>query len=507
MNSTLSFSIIYYYNNVANGIDVYAIGCELSEYDAEKICEMVNGQKDNTIIVSSCAVTESAKWASEELVKKLRFLYPSKQIYITGCGVTYDESVFKHYGVCVPNLTKFECKPYCVNDRPNINFKHNILTPNLGMIKIQDGCAHQCSYCIIPKLRNKPTSTPYSQIAAEVQRILDEGKTQLQLVGTEVCTYYSDGLRLADLLEHIINDFPAITNISFNALDPASPNIEQVIDVMCSTNKIDPCLCLSLQSGCDRVLTMMTRQHRVNRIRKLVEYGQGKVSFFWHLIVGFPGETDEMFEETVELVRELKPIGLAINPYSDRAGTLASMMPNHVAEDVIRARCKKLEEVLNQVKTKYEILPPLQYDPAQSSVCVDLYTNAGLKVANDMLTHRQRTIVYQYDQSKDQRQLELNIKFLEFKYHPLFMMQIVLTPVNLDSLLSGQMSTQIARTVYNSGIELIPADSMDPAKIKELLISIYNNTGTIASIYNQWMSGVYNLDMVVTDLLETLYNA
>ena len=322
-----------YYHNQTKSIDINAVGCELSEWEADEIAKVVI---PNSIVLNTCAVTENIEHASILVAKLLRKIYPDRNFFITGCGVNYNEENFKDLNaILLPNEKKNNCK--------DIVYKNQIRRNNeeVGYIKVQEGCKNHCAYCVVNKLRSNLISTPYEEIKQQIKDHLANDMKALEIIGTEICLYNSDGLTIDTLCEKILNDFPAIEKLTLNALNPSSRKIENIIDLMAKDPRMEKILYLSVQSGSDTILNRMHRAYTAERIREICNYNK-QVKTVWDLVCGFPGETEEQFNETVRLVNELKPMELMICPYSDREGTESSMLPDHLTKEEIMKRARIL---------------------------------------------------------------------------------------------------------------------------------------------------------------------
>ena len=142
----------------------------------------------------------------------------------------------------------------------------------------------------------------------------------------------------------LLRDVPEIRRLRISSLDPASPQIFKIIDLIHRDNRMMPHLHLSMQSGSDTILAAMARRHNADMVRKIVAAADG-ITFGWDIICGFPGETDELFRETLDLARELKPIKIHAFPYSPRPGTVAAIMPNQVPRNISKARFQKITDI------------------------------------------------------------------------------------------------------------------------------------------------------------------
>ena len=312
---------MFYYHNKYRNVDIHSIGCELSTWDVEHIIDIVGSPNEEIMILNTCAVTERAEKASKSVATILRSIYPNKKFYITGCGVDYDREFYENWcDKCLGNYEKFDKANY-----PKMGwygtFKHNVNT-DTTFIKVQDGCANNCTYCAVKLLRNKPYSVPYKEIQYQINSSIANKRYKLHIIGTEITNYYSDGMYIDGLIRRILEDYPQIESISFNALDPSSKRVEFLIDMIKNDKRFEKTLYLSVQSGSDRVLKHMKRRYDIKRVEELCDYANG-LNIDMDLIVGYPEETDEDLELTKKLVQKYNVREVYVCPFSRRKGTEA----------------------------------------------------------------------------------------------------------------------------------------------------------------------------------------
>ena len=432
---------VYYYHNKINDIvDLYTVGCEVSEWDGEKIVRSMNLDEleQETVIINTCAVTDLAQKASEKVVERLTHIYPNKKFFITGCGVDYNKGYYDKYGTALTNEEKFKIENYGISARHgNFNLPLNIHR-NVGTVKIEDGCYNNCAYCVIHKIRPH-YMMPYEKIHAQIEALLSQGKKNIQLIGTEVSSYNSDGMHLTELCMKILEDFPEIDNVVMGAIDPASNEVDKLIELMKIEPRIYNTLYLCTQSCSDTILKAMNRRHDSNRLRELNRLADGKVNFVYQFIIGFPGETEELFQESVDLVKELKPVDYDTIPFSPRKGTPAYDMPNQVPLEVIERREQILYDTIkeytreNDFETNraFAIFEKDNFDkfnafrPKNLKDCIvfhrDLYNTDNLYNLFNILPgyekeKRDIVILTDYDENKDKNDLDVNIKLLTMTF-------------------------------------------------------------------------------------------
>ena len=431
--------VYYYHNRINDKIDLYTVGCEISEWDGEKIARLLNPKelKENIIICNTCAVTDFAQKASEKLAQRLSILYPEKTIYFVGCGVNYNKAYYEQYGTALTNQEKFNIQRYgCSKKNKDSYFQLNIHR-DAGYVKIQDGCYNNCAYCIIHKIRPHYVLS-YEKIKKQVEVLIAQGKTNIQLIGTEITSYRYDGLTLTTLCEKILKEIPGVKKITLGALDPASKEIDNLIELIKREPRIYNVLYLCTQSCSDTILKAMNRRHDSNRLREIHKLAGEEVHLVFQLILGFPGETDELFQETVDLIKELKPVDYDAIVFSPRKGTPAYDMPNKVPKEVTDKR----ETIIYNLIKEYTFendqntnrsFARWEKDGSDSFIkhkpileksevfYYDLYDNSSLKELYSLLPNyidknKDLVVVTDFDLNKDLFDLDVNIKLLTMTF-------------------------------------------------------------------------------------------
>lgn len=341
-----------------NNIKTLSFGCRLNALESEKIKNMLTPHVDTAIIVNTCAVTAEAERQSGQAVRRIARENPNAPIFVTGCAATRNPELFTNITntVVVHNQDKLNLGAYIPNnvqiDAPNIaNFTNTDSKLSKKFIQIQNGCNHSCTYCITRQLRGKSQSFPYSDILSDVQDAIKNGFYEIVLTGVDIASYvYQDGdniILLSDLCKRLIQDVPEIKRLRLSSVDPAVPDIQNIIELIKSEKRMMPHMHFSMQSGSDTILKSMGRRHNGECVKKLVQMADGVITFSWDIICGFPGETDELFKETMGLVIETKPIKIHAFPYSPRPGTVAADMPNQVNRTISKERVKTINNTAN----------------------------------------------------------------------------------------------------------------------------------------------------------------
>lgn len=225
-------------------------------------------------------------------------------------------------------------------------------------VKIQDGCNQFCSYCIIPYVRGRIRSRSEAAVIAEVQGLADSGIKEVVLTGIHISSYGKDKKNEGALIELIdsISKIKGIKRIRLGSLEPGIIT-EEFVRRISANPKVCPHFHLSLQSGCDAVLARMNRKYTCEEYLEkcdLLRRYYDRPALTTDVIVGFPGETDEEFEETVRYLKELNLYEMHIFKYSPRKGTRAAAMPGQVHPDVKNSRSDVLLELAQKNKSEYE---------------------------------------------------------------------------------------------------------------------------------------------------------
>lgn len=349
--------------NNKNDIKTVSFGCRLNALECEKIKHMLSPHGVCAVVVNTCSVTAEAERQCGQTIRKIARENPGAIIFVTGCGASRNPELFKKIPgtIVIPNSEKMNLNAYlpyiATNNRGNsysLNIKNSDEETKLSkqFIQIQNGCNHDCTYCITRILRGPAVSFEYDTILTDVRRAVANGFGEIVLTGVDAASYVKiyDGhpFLISDLCKRLLDDVPEIRRLRLSSVDPAVPAIRDIIEMMKTNNRFMPHLHLSMQSGSDTILESMRRRHSADTVRELVRLSEGRISFSWDIICGFPGETDERFNETLDLVRELKPIKIHAFPYSARPGTVAAEMPNQVDRAVAKERVRTITDAAGE---------------------------------------------------------------------------------------------------------------------------------------------------------------
>jgi len=344
-------------------IKTLSFGCRLNALECDKISNMLSDVMDNAILVNTCSVTGEAERQCAQTVRKLSRENPNAVIFVTGCGATRNPQLFSNISrvLVIDNMNKMNLQVYIAalkNATFNTEcskidvFKDGEAKLSKQFVQVQNGCNHDCAYCVTRLLRGPNVSFPYEEILTDVKSAIQNGFYEIVLTGVDTASYVrmenNRPFLLTDLCERLLIDVPEIKHLRLSSIDPASPEVPKIIDLMKRDNRFMPHLHLSMQSGSDTILHAMRRRHDSKKLLELVKMSQDFVSYSADIICGFPGETDELFDETAKMVRDMNLIHVHAFPYSPRPNTVAATMPNQVPHNVSKARVKIINDIANE---------------------------------------------------------------------------------------------------------------------------------------------------------------
>ena len=351
-----------------NNIKSLSFGCRLNALECEKIAQMIAPLVDNVIIVNTCSVTGEAERQCAQTVRKLSRENPDAIIFVTGCGATRNRALFESvpHALVIDNATKMKLSSY-IDAIKSANFdtscskidkfKSNEAKLSKKFIQVQNGCNHDCTYCVTRLLRGPNVSFPYDEILADARAAIANGFYEIVLTGVDTASYVKieDGrpVLLADICRRLLADVPEIKHLRLSSIDPASPEVPKIINLMNTDSRFMPHLHLSMQSGSDTILRAMRRRHDSKKLLELVRIANNKISFSADIICGFPGESDELFNETIDTVRKMGLVHVHAFPYSPRPGTVAADMPNQINRAISKKRVQKISQIVNEIRAEF----------------------------------------------------------------------------------------------------------------------------------------------------------
>jgi threonylcarbamoyladenosine tRNA methylthiotransferase MtaB len=355
------------------------LGCKVNQYETQYVKEMLEsagwveaeaGRRADLCVVNTCTVTHEGDAKSRQTVRRLHLTHPNAELVVMGCFASRDpESVAALPGVnrVITDKERLvdELRPY------------GVVAPLAGIsrfdghqrafVKVQDGCLLNCSYCIIPSVRPTVRSRAPEEIIAEVGRLIESGYREVVLTGIHLGHYgldrckgrpKSEWVRLAGLLRRLCR-LPGDFRVRLSSLEAAEAR-DDLVAVLAEEERICPHLHLCLQSGSDRILAAMKRRYRstgflerCRRIRAALAHLEGGAALSTDVIVGFPGETEADFRQTLRVVREAGFMKVHVFPYSPRAGTTAAPLGDPVPPQVKAERRQRLQDLERELAVDY----------------------------------------------------------------------------------------------------------------------------------------------------------
>ena len=350
-------------------IKTLSFGCRLNALESEKIQSMLKNILETAIVVNTCAVTGEAERQSGQSVRRIARENKNTPIFVTGCAATRNRELFCDIPnvIVVDNFQKRNLNAYIdamartpcniVGGATIDKFHDTDEKLSKKFVQIQNGCNHNCTYCVTRLLRGTGVSFEYDEILADVRAAVDAGFGEIVLTGVDIASYARvyDGraFLISDLCKKLLADVPGIQRLRLSSMDPAVPEVGKIIDLIKSDASMMPHMHFSMQSGSDTILKSMRRRHTADMVRKWVQMAGKNITFSWDIICGFPGETEELFSETLNLVHELKPIKIHAFPFSPRPDTLAANMPNQVSRAISKQRVKIINDIANENRSNF----------------------------------------------------------------------------------------------------------------------------------------------------------
>ena len=327
-------------------------------------------QKADIYLVNTCSVTATSDSKSRNLIRKVHRVNPSARIVVTGCSAQLRrEEIERISGVT--RVFGAEEKSLVVSetlhggavpgtDIPRVFGAYSTGERTRSFLKVQDGCNNFCKYCTVPYARGRSRNTPISECVENARKIASEGIKEIVLTGVNTGDFgRTTGESFLDLLK-ALNDVDGIERYRISSIEP-NLITEEIVDWIASGTKFQPHFHIPLQTGADSQLEAMGRHYdtaffrgRIDYIRSRMEApGRPKVFFGIDVMVGLPGESEELFLQTKEFIESIKPAFIHVFPYSKRPGTPAASMPGQVSEEEKKSRVAVLEELCTRLHEEF----------------------------------------------------------------------------------------------------------------------------------------------------------
>lgn len=275
------------------------------------------------IVVRGCSVTSRAQHDCEKLIEHIRHRYPATRLLVRGCIEAKSDAVVDSTsaGEAIPTRT------------------------SRAYLKVQDGCAGKCTFCIVPKFRGQSVSLGFEGLLDRAKRFADAGYREIVVTGCNLALYASEGRRLPELLDALTALDPAV-RVRIGSLEPVACATE-VVRLMSERTNLCRFLHLPIQSGSGTILSAMRRPYQIHEVEELIYEAVKRLpnlGLGCDLMTGFPGEGDLEFMSTKGLLRRHPFSNVHIFPYSKRPGTLAAALPNQVPKNIRDSRARELSD-------------------------------------------------------------------------------------------------------------------------------------------------------------------
>ena len=363
-----------------------SLGCKVNQYEtnamAQKFIEhgysVVDFEEPADIyIVNTCTVTSIADKKSRQMLRRAKEHNENSIVVACGCYAQVaakEIEKIEDVNLVIGNNEKNDIieiiEKYRADNKVNeivsdvmykeeyVEFGPTTYTEKTrAVIKVQDGCDRFCSYCLIPFARGHIRSRSIDNVIEEVKKVVDDGFKEVVITGIHVASYgrdFKDGTTLIDLLEKI-NEVEGLQRIRLSSIEPIIMT-DDFIERLSKLDKICDHFHLSLQSGCTETLKRMNRRYTAEEFFEATNRLRAKfpnAALTTDIIVGFPGETVEEFNETYEFLKKIKFYHMHVFKYSPRRGTKAAVMPNQVDSKIKEIRSKKLIELSDESELEY----------------------------------------------------------------------------------------------------------------------------------------------------------
>ena len=352
------------------------LGCKVNAYEAKVMSDLltnagfIKGSIDDAdiYIVNTCFVTNVAEHKSFQMIRKV-IKHKPKLVIVCGClSQMKEKEVLAIDGVdivlgnkdkskIIEYINNYKGKVSKIYDLTNTEFEDmqlNNFDKTRAFVKIQDGCNNFCSYCIIPYTRGNVRSKKKEDVINEIKNLINYGHKEIVLTGIHTGNYHDADYDFANLLSDIVK-IPNLKRLRISSIEITEIN-NRVIDIIKNNDILVDHMHIPLQSGSNTILKRMNRKYdisyfinKINKIRSI----RPLISLTTDVIVGFPYETEELFNETVENIKKIGFTKLHVFPYSVREGTKASLMDNQVPEIIKKQRAHILLDLSKQLEINY----------------------------------------------------------------------------------------------------------------------------------------------------------
>lgn len=360
--------------------NIVTFGCKVNQYESNMMKErmlssnffyMENISEANIIVVNTCSVTNVADKKCLKMIRRIKREYPNSILVVAGCSSQNKQEIYENLDIdiLIGNKDKSKIdillKEYIkthkryvkfYNDR-KLDFEDMLISDYnhiRAFIKIEDGCDNFCSYCIIPYVRGSVRSKNFETVIKEAKLLTQKGHKEIVLTGIHTGHYMDNDYDLTDLINEL-SKIEDLLRIRISSIEITELN-DKFLNMLSTNKKVCDHLHIPLQAGSDEILKKMNRKYdlkyyeeKIKKIRMI----RPDISITTDIIVGFPYETDKLFNETLEFSRKMNFSKIHVFPYSIRLGTSAANMPNQVDESIKKERVKKLMDLSETMEKEY----------------------------------------------------------------------------------------------------------------------------------------------------------
>jgi len=347
---------------------IKTFGCRLNFYESEVMrSHAKKAGLDDAIIFNTCAVTKEAERQAGQAIRRARRENPDARIIVTGCAAQIDPDKYgsmAEVDQVIGNDLKLKSESWgiepqeakiLVNDIMSVKETAGHLIEGFedksrAFLQVQNGCDHRCTFCIIPYGRGNSRSVPIGVIAEQVRALVDQGYNEIVFTGVDVTSYGGDlpsNPTLGQMIRRVLALVPELPRVRLSSLDPVEID-DDMWRLIAEEPRFMPHLHLSLQAGDDMILKRMKRRHLrqdVIDVCKRARNLRPDMAFGADIIAGFPTESEEMFQNSLNIVKECDITYLHVFPYSEREGTPAARIPNSVPVPERKERAARLREL------------------------------------------------------------------------------------------------------------------------------------------------------------------
>jgi len=360
--------------------NIVTFGCKVNQYESNMMKERMlssnffyveNISEANIIVVNTCSVTNVADKKCLKMIRRIKREYPNSILVVAGCSSQNKQEIYENLDIdiLIGNKDKSKIdillKEYIkthkryvkfYNDR-KLDFEDMLISDYnhiRAFIKIEDGCDNFCSYCIIPYVRGSVRSKNFETVIKEAKLLTQKGHKEIVLTGIHTGHYMDNDYDLTDLINEL-SKIEDLLRIRISSIEITELN-DKFLNMLSTNKKVCDHLHIPLQAGSDEILKRMNRKYdlkyyeeKIKKIRMI----RPDISITTDIIVGFPYETDKLFNETLEFSRKMSFSKIHVFPYSIRLGTSAANMPNQVDESIKKERVKKLMDLSEIMEKEY----------------------------------------------------------------------------------------------------------------------------------------------------------